>query len=42
MLGRLTIGAALLAVGVLALLDRAEVLTLTFTDAVAVGASAMG
>ena len=42
MLGRLTIGVALLAVGVLTLLDRAEVLTLTFTDAVAVALLVLG
>ena len=42
MLGRITIGVALLAVGSLALLDRAEVLTLTFTDAVAVALLVLG
>lgn len=42
LLGRLTLGVALLAVGVLALLDRLEVLTLTFPDAVAVALLVLG
>lgn len=41
-LGRVTIGVALLAVGVLAVLDRADVLTLTFPDAVAVAMLVLG
>ena len=42
LLGRLTIGAALLAVGVLAILDAADVLDLTAHDAFAVGLLVLG
>lgn len=42
MLGRLTLGAALLTVGVLAILDAAEVLTLTAQDAFAVALLVLG